>query len=71
MTAEVKYIPAAVLTDDEFQTQTVYIRYARTIVHPEDASTIDQMNAIEVSGTLDFWNDPGEDLYTENDGDAV
>ncbi len=71
MTQQIEPIPAGVVTEADLQTQTVYRRCFRTIVHPADASTVDQMNAIEVSGTLDFWNDPEEDLYTEKDGDAV
>lgn len=64
-------LPPAVM-EEEFQTQTVYMSYTR-VVHspPDDASTADQMNVVEASGTLDFWNDPEEDIYTGNDGDAT
>lgn len=63
-------MPAAV-TDDELQTQTVYVSYTGFVSSPPDASTADQMNVVEASGTLDFWDDPEEDGYTGNDGDVA
>ena len=42
-----------------------------TVVHPAEATTFDLMNAVEVSGVLDFWNDPEEDNYSDQDGDAI
>ena len=70
---------AAAVPEEELQTERVYQRSSVDIVHgpggtivrPTDATTTDLMNLVEVSGTLDFWNDPEEDLYTESDGDAV
>ncbi len=67
----VQSIPEVAVTEIELQTRTVYASLSTTIVYPADASTIDQMNLVEVSGAVDFWDDPAEDLYTENDGDAV
>ena len=69
--SEIRAIPSVSVSDDELQTQTTYHRYYRTIVHPADATTIDQMNAVEISGILEFWGDPEEDQYAETDGDAV
>ena len=69
MTNAVSHIPSVSLTEDELRTQT-YHRYSGTIVHPSDATTIDLMNAVEISGTLEFWGDTEEDQYTETDGDA-
>lgn len=59
------------LTDDELRTETIYLRASSTIIHPPDATIQDQMNIVEASGTLEFWNDSSEDVYDENDGDAV
>lgn len=59
----------AVLKEEEFRTQTRYIRVYTTL--PEEVTTGDVMNLIEASGTLDFWNDPEEDIYSEQDGDDV
>ena len=71
MTNAVKYIPPASVTEDELRTQTIYQRFSGTIIHPADATTIDLMNAVEISGALEFWGDTEEDQYTENDGDAI
>jgi hypothetical protein len=57
------------LREEEFTTQTSYIRSSAT--YWEDVTTHDVMRAIEASGTLDFWNDPEEDIYSEDDGDSV
>ena len=57
----------ATVTEDDFETQTRYVRVCANL--PEDVTTDDVMRAIETSGTLDFWNDPEEDVYTEQDGD--
>ena len=59
------------LDDDELQTETIYMRTSSTIIHPSEATTQDQMNIVEASGSLEFWNDSSEDVYDENDGDAV
>ncbi len=59
------------VTDDELRTETIYLRASSTIIHPPDATIQDQMNIVEASGTLEFWNDSSEDVYDENDGDAV
>lgn len=59
------------LNDDELRTETIYVRTSSTIIHPPEATTQDQMNIVEASGSLEFWNDSSEDVYGENDGDAV
>ena len=65
----IRFHGPATLTEEELQTQTKYIRvYAN---YPEDVTTENVMHAIEASGTLDFWDDPEEDVYTEQDGDDV
>ena len=35
----------------------------------DDLTTEDIMRAVEASGTLDFWNDPEEDVYNESKAD--
>ena len=59
------------LSDNELRTETIYIRASSTIIHPPDATIQEQMNIVEASGSLEFWNDSSEDVYGENDGDAV
>lgn len=60
------------VTDDELKTVTVYKHVSSTISYPAEASTEDQMNLVEASGTLDFWNHPEEGVYDndETGGDA-
>lgn len=62
---------AYLLSDAEFQTETNYAHASSTIICPSDVTTEEMMNAAEASGALSFWDDPGEDVYNENDGDAV
>ena len=65
------FVPPVDAMDDDFETETSYCRVSSVICYPSDASTEDQMRLVEASGTLEFWDDPSEDIYTENDGDAV
>lgn len=55
----------------ELQTKTSYVRAIAFYSDPPDLTTLEIMQAIEASGALDFWNDPEEDIYNEQDGDAV
>ena len=75
MSNTLQHIPSVAVTEAELKTQTSYQRFSKTIelpgVHPADATIIDLMNAVEVSGTFEFWSDPEEEQYNENDGDAV
>ena len=59
------------VSGNETQTQTVYASYTGIVSSPSDETTFDRMTIVEASGSLEFWNDPGEDIYTENDGDAT
>lgn len=38
---------------------------------PSDPTSDQLMRIVEVSGLLDFWDDPREDIYTLEDGDPV
>ena len=59
--SELEFLPPILVQDDELQTETVYlVRACKTIVHPSDVDIQDQMNVVEASGTLDFWDDPAE-----------
>ena len=37
----------------------------------ETLSSQEWMQLIEDSGAFDFWNEPGEDIYTEEDGEPI
>jgi len=52
-------------------TYTIHSGVTVTVVNPPDITTVDCMNAVEVSGVLAFWNDPEEDNYNDQDGDAI
>jgi len=64
-----KFEEVATVMEDEFITQTKCDSVCATYF--EDITTDEVMRAIEASGTLDFWNDPEEDVYSEEDGDPV
>lgn len=49
----------------EFKTEPIYS--VSSTVYPADATTRDQMHLVETSGILEFWNDPAEDAYNEDD----
>ena len=38
---------------------------------PADATHMQTLRLIEQSGSLDFWNEEGEDIYTHDDGEAI
>ena len=40
-------------------------------LQPSDPTAEQQMRLIEVSGALDFWDDPREDVYTLDDGEPL
>lgn len=58
------------VTEKECETQTTYSRTVSDFNTPSDVTTDDTMSAIEASGTLDFWNDPTEDIYDEQAGNG-
>lgn len=37
----------------------------------DDLQTADMMRLAEAGGAFDFWLDPGEDIYTINDGEPL
>ncbi len=48
--------------------QTIPMYTTAATVNPADATTQDQMRLVETSGILEFWNDPAEDVYEDDDG---
>jgi len=38
---------------------------------PADPSVIQSLRLAEESGSLDFWHHPEEDIYTQDDGEAI
>lgn len=37
----------------------------------DELSAAEMMRLAEVGGSFDFWNEPGEDIYSGADGEAV
>lgn len=64
-------ITPVTVTANELETRTSYVRAVGHYSEPPDLTIIEIMNAIEASGALDFWNDPEEDIYSEQDGNDV
>lgn len=41
------------------------------VPNPPDPSEKQRLRLIELSGVLDFWENPKEDIYTPEDGEAL
>jgi hypothetical protein len=54
---------------DEQQTETFSTHPPVSIV--SDPTVEQSMRIIEISGTLDFWDDPSEDIYSLEDGEPL
>ena len=69
MIAEQIFLEPRVLVEDEPETTVICtpIRYPV----PSDPTSEQMMRAVEVSGVLDFWNDPAEDIYSTGDGEPL
>lgn len=67
-----EFVTATTVIASELNTITV--RDSIVTVFPEcpaDATPAQTLRLIEQSGTLDFWNDEGEDVYTREDGQEI
>ena len=72
MTAKLILIPPSKLTTESESTETsVNPVPARFSDQPEDASPVQMLKAVELSGSLDFWDAPEEDVYSPEDGDPI
>ena len=61
----------AVREVDENQPETALDAPLIEITVPHDPSLEQMMRIVEVSGTLDFWDDPREDIYSLDDGEPL
>jgi hypothetical protein len=57
------------LDDEETQTTVMYASICYTV--PADPTPEQMMRAVESSGTLEFWDDPAEDIYSPEDGQPL
>jgi hypothetical protein len=55
----------------ERATVTEYGAIAQRWSVPDDATTAQYMRVVEMSGVLDFWDEPDEDVYTLDDGEPL
>ncbi len=58
---------------EDAESQTVAGNTCMTVVSssPSEPTPRQWMRLVEMSGTLDFWNDPDEDIYTPEDGQPI
>jgi hypothetical protein len=61
------HIPARTASD----TTTFCLVQPTVVVFPSDVATAEQMNLVQVSGILDFWDDDAENLYKPEDGQPI
>ena len=65
---------SALLPDQEFERLLELARLSEQIaleVQEEEMPTAGLMQLAEASGAFDFWREPGEDLYSVEDGEPV
>lgn len=60
-----------VIVEDEPETSSINQPITIPLKPPADPSAEQRMRAMEVSGALDFWDRPEEDIYTLDDGEPV
>ena len=70
-TAERIKIGAREISDDEPVTTAASRPIRVSSDAPSDPTSDQRMRIVEVSGTLDFWDRPEEDIYSPEDGEPV
>jgi len=56
---------------NEMLTETIAAPQVYVPSRPSDATEEQRLRLMEISGTHDFWSQPGEDIYTLDDGEPV
>lgn len=64
-------LPTRSLEDDFPNLLTHRESVTRVIVVPPEPTRVQRMAIIEASGSLEFWDDPAEDVYSQDDGDPA
>ena len=70
MSAELLDIPARETRNDDPQTTVGNVVVFHGVL-PSDPTSEQQMRMVEVSGALDFWEKPGENIYSLEDGEPA
>ncbi len=68
---DILQLPPREVREDEPETAATTVRIEVADVCPADPTPEQVMRLVETSGTLDFWEDPGEDIYTLEDGEPL
>ena len=69
MTAEILHLKPQIIAEDE--PETIVLNRLITVSAPSDPTPNQMMRIVETSGTLDFWEDPAEDIYSSEDGQPL
>ena len=56
---------------NEDQPETVSGAMILPVGAPSDPTAKQQMRLVEQSGVLDFWDDPEEEVYSDDDGEPL
>lgn len=70
-TDAVRIIPPGACNLDEVQVLTAGTKPTVFSNEPVEPDTRQMMRLVEFSGSLGFWDDPAEDVYTLDDGEPV
>ena len=70
-TKSIKIMPPGVCNLDGMVVVTAADRPTVFSTELEEPDTKQMMQIVECSGSLDFWDDPQEDIYTLDDGEPV
>jgi len=57
--------------DYEFETETGVVNWHTQMNGLPDPTSDQMMRAAEISGALDFWDRPDEDVYSPDDGEPA
>ena len=60
-----------IITEDAPETSGGNVATTTLPPPPADPTSQQRMRLIEISGTLDFWNSPEEDIYGAEDGEPL
>ncbi len=63
-------LPPREVRDNDPQTTIGNVVVVRT-ASPSEPTSEQRMRIVEVSGALDFWERPGEDIYSLEDGEPA
>jgi len=69
MTPRGELLKPSIRSVEDFPNVWTYYRSKTVVVPPHDEESHHRMAIVEASGVLDFWDDPEEDIYTDDDAE--